>query len=263
VHPYFALHGTTTGRFSCKNPNLFNIPRESLMRRMFIPAPGRMFVQADYKGAELRVMACEAEDEYLRQLFADGRDIHNEIATYIFGPGFNKDQRVRAKAVVFGLGYGREAYSLAQEHDWPIEEAQAYLDAFFELIPDVARWREEVKQQILHGEDDLRSHFGRHRRIWLVTDDNAKDVVKEGLAFIPQANASDITLHAARVLTEEYGLDFRLYVYDSILIEANPEDVPEVKKIMAEVMPRVAKEVYSDFVPFDVDVSSGYSWGEL
>jgi DNA polymerase-1 len=263
VHPTFMLHGTTTGRLSCRNPNLFNIPRESLMRRMFIPSPGKVFVQADYKGAELRVIACEAQDEYLRALFNEGRDIHNEVATRFFGPGFTKDQRVRAKAVVFGLGYGREAYSLAQEHNWPIQEAQAYLDAFFELIPDTARWRERIKQQILHGEDDLRSHFGRHRRIWLITDDNVRDVVKEGLAFIPQANASDITLHAARVLTRDYGLDFRLYVYDSILVECDPHEQEDVKRIMAEVMPRVAAEVYSDYVPFDVDVSSGPSWGSL
>jgi DNA polymerase-1 len=263
VHPSFQIHGTTTGRLSCKNPNLFNIPRESAMRRMFIPTPGRKFVQADYKGAELRVIACEAHDEYLRDLFNEERDIHNEVATRFFGPNFTKDQRVRAKAVVFGLGYGREAYSLAQEHDWPLAEAEAYMAAFFELIPDTARWREDIKQQILHGEDDLRSHFGRHRRIWLVTDDNVKDVVKEGLAFIPQANASDITLHAARVLTEEYGLDFRLYVYDSILVECDPEDEEDVKHIMGEVMPRVAKEVYSDYVPFAVDVASGDSWGAL
>jgi uracil-DNA glycosylase family 4 len=263
VHPSFLLHGTTTGRLASRNPNLFNIPRESAMRRMFVPSPGKKFVQADYKGAELRVIACEAKDEYLRQLFIDRRDIHNEVATRFFGPGFTKDQRVRAKAVVFGLSYGREEFSLAQEYDIPVEEAKAYLDAFFELIPDTKRWREEVTQQILHGEDDLRSHFGRHRRIWLVTDDNVKDVVKEGLAFIPQANASDITLHAARVLTEEYGLDFRLYVYDSILVECDPGDVEDVSKLMAEVMPRVAKEMYSDYVPFDVDVSSGDSWGEL
>jgi DNA polymerase-1 len=261
VHPTFLLHGTTTGRLSCRNPNLQNVPRESAMKRMFIPSEGKTFVQADFKGAEIRVMACEAKDEYLRQLFADGRDIHSEVATRFFGPNFTKDQRVRAKAVVFGLSYGREEYSLAQEYHIPVSEARKYIDTFFDLIPDVTRWREGIKDQILHGEDDLTTAFGRHRHIWLVTNDNKYDVVKEGLAFIPQSTASDICLNAAMVLHEQYNLDIRLLVHDSILVET---DTPvETAKLMEEVMPEVAKECYSDFVPFPVDVAIGESWGSL
>ena len=261
VHPTFLLHGTTTGRLSCRNPNLQNVPRDSTMRRMFIPAPGKSFVQADYKGAELRVLACEARDSYLRQLFKDGRDIHSEVATRFFGPNFTKDQRVRAKAVVFGLAYGREEYSLAQEYDIPVAEAKRYLDAFFELIPDVVRWRDSIKQQILHGEDDLTTAFGRHRRIWLVTEDNRRDVVKEGLAFVPQSTASDICLSAAMELHEKHGLDIRLLVHDSILVETDQPE--EVARLMHEVMPRVAEEVYSDYVPFPADVTIGASWGDV
>lgn len=263
LHPSFLFHGTTTGRFSCRNPNLFNIPRDSSIRRMFVPAPGRKFVQADYKGAELRVIACEAKDEYLRQLFADGRDIHNEVATRFFGPGFTKDERVRAKAVVFGLPYGREAHSLAKEHNMPVQDAQKYLDQFFEMIPDTVKWYDSIVDQILHGEDDLTTHFGRHRRIMLITDDNARDVVKEGRAFIPQSTAADICLHATIELAEKHSLDFRLSVYDSVLVECDPQDVEDVSRLMSEVMERVAAEVYSDYVPFEVDVKSGDSWGEL
>jgi DNA polymerase-1 len=228
---------------------------------MYIPSPGKKFVQGDYKGAELRVLACEARDEYLRQLFADGRDIHNEVATRFFGPGFTKDQRVRAKAVVFGLAYGREEYSLAAEYRMSVQEAKKYLDTFFAMIPDVVKWRDALTDGILHGEDDLRTHFGRHRRIWLVTEQNKKDVVKEGLAFIPQSTASDICLNAAMVLHEKYHMDIRLLVHDSILIETTqPEAVAEIMKYE---MPRVAAEVYSDYVPFDVDVKIGDSWAEV
>lgn len=261
VHPTFLLHGTTTGRLSCRNPNLQNIPRESAMRRMFIPSEGRTFVQADYKGAELRVMACESRDSYLRRLFADGRDIHSEVAERFFGSNFTKDQRVRAKAVVFGLSYGREEYSLAQEFRIQVGEAKRYIDTFFELIPDVVRWRDEIRDQILHGEDDLTTAFGRHRHVWLVTNENRHEIVKESLAFIPQSTASDICLLAACELHERYNLDIRLLVHDSILVET---DHPvEVQHLMEEVMPRVAAEVYSDFVPFPVDVAIGPSWGDL
>jgi DNA polymerase-1 len=228
---------------------------------MFVPAEGRTFVQADYKGAELRVLACEARDKYLRTLFADGRDIHNEVALRFFGPGFTKDQRVRAKAVVFGLAYGREEYSLAAEYGLSLSEAKKYLDTFFEMIPQVVQWRNKIKDQILHGEDDLTTRFGRHRRIWLVTDDNIKDVVKEGIAFVPQSTASDITLHAAMELHEKYHLDIRILVHDSILVETDqPEEVAE---LMGKVLPAVAAEVYDDYVPFEADVAIGNSWGEL
>jgi len=261
VHPTFLLHGTTTGRLACRNPNLQNVPRDSAMRRMFIPGEGKTFVQADYKGAELRVLACEARDEYLRQLFADGRDIHSEVAARFFGSNFTKDQRVRAKAVVFGLSYGREEFSLAEEFQIPVPEAKKYIDTFFEMIPDVVKWREGIRQQILHGEDDLTTQFGRHRRIWLVTEENKKDVVKEGLAFIPQSTASDICLNSAMVLHEQYGLDIRLLVHDSILVETDQPE--EVSEIMSRVMPEVAREVYSDYVPFEVDIATGNSWGEV
>jgi DNA polymerase-1 len=261
VHPTFLLHGTTTGRLACRNPNLQNVPRESSIKRMFVPSPGKTFVQADYRGAELRVVACEAKDEYLRQLFTDNRDIHNEVAERFFGPRFTKDQRVRAKAVVFGLTYGREAFSLAQEYKIPVYEAQAYLDTFFSMIPQVKAWRAGIENQILHGEDDLTTVFGRHRRIWLVTESNKRDVVKEALAFVPQSTASDICLHAAMVLHETHGLDIRLLVHDSILVET--ETPEETAQLMSRVMPEVAAEVYSDYVPFEVETSIGGSWGEV
>jgi uracil-DNA glycosylase family 4 len=261
VHPTFMLHGTTTGRLACRNPNLQNQPRDPRMRRMYIPSEGKTFVQGDYKGAELRVLACEAKDEYLRQLFADGRDIHNEVAERFFGPHFTKDQRVRAKAVVFGLAYGREAASLAGEFQIPMQEAQGYLDAFFSMIPQVVEWQAGIKDAVLHGSDDLRTHFGRHRRVWLVTDANAKDVVKESYAFKPQSIASDITLNAAMVLHEKYHMDIRLLVHDSILVETTQPKA--VAAIMREEMPKVAAEVYSDYVPFEADVKVGDSWAEV
>jgi DNA polymerase-1 len=264
VHPTFLMHGTTTGRFACRNPNLYNIPRASSMRRMFVPSPGKVFVQGDYKGAELRVLACESGDEYLHTLLNDPtRDLNNEVALKWFGPGFTKDQRVRAKAVIYGVGYGREPYSIAQEFGIPLAEAQAYHDSFLGLIPKARQWQEDTRNKVLHGEDDLVTHFGRHRRILLVTDDNQKDILNECLAFVPQSTVADLTLLSAVELHEKYGLDFRLHVYDSVLVETDPGDAREVGQLMKEVMERKAKEVYSDFVPFDVDIATGNSWGEL
>ena len=218
-------------------------------------------MQADFRAIELRVVACEAHDEYLRGLFVEDRDIHSEVAARFFGPNFTKEQRVRAKTVVFGVTYGREAHAVGQAFGIPTAEAQAYIDAFFSMIPEVCSWRDGIRDQVLDGEDDLTTAFGRHRRIQLVTDENQIDIVKEALAFVPQSTASDICLNAALELHERHGLDIRLLVHDSILVETDEPE--EVSKLMSDVMPRVAAEVYSDFVPFPVEAKVGMNWSEV
>jgi len=262
VHPSFLLHGTTTGRLSCRNPNLQNVPRDSKIRRMFVPEEGNLFVQADYKTAELRVVCALAQDDILAEMLSPERDIHSEVAERFFGPGFTKDQRVRAKAVVFGLTYGRSAYDLAMEYDMSPKEAQVYLDTWFGLIPKTVAWRDSIKDSILESQDDLVSPFGRHRRFWLVTDDNSKDVVKEGLAFLPQSTASDINVAAACRL-RNMGYNVKLLVHDSTLIECREEEAQDVAKVMIEVMEQTAVDLFTDFVPFPVDVKIGKNWGEV
>lgn len=265
LHPTFLLHGTVSGRLACRNPNLQNVPRESTIRRLFVPSDGNVFVQGDYAQAELRVMATLAQDEYLRGVFNEGRDIHSEVAERFFGSGFTKEQRVRAKAVVFGLAYGREAYSLAQEFDIPVNEAQRYLDSFFEVIPDLVEWRRGVQDLVANSHEDLVSPFGRHRRFWLITNDNKKDILKESLAFLPQSTASDICLSSLMALSDSLPDEarIRLPVHDSILVECPTEMAKDVAQHMQETMERTAVEVFSDYVHFDVDMKIGNSWGEL
>jgi uracil-DNA glycosylase family 4 len=262
VHPTFLLHGTTTGRLSCRNPNLQNVIRGSRIKRMFVPAPGKYFVQADYKAIELRVMACEAKDPYLQEMLSDpSRDIHNDVASRFYGPGFTKEQRQVSKTVTYGATYGREEFSIAQQYHMPVQEAKAFLNMFWGLIPNTVHWQAELRRQILNTEDDLVTAFGRHRRMWLVTDSNKLDLVKEGYAYIPQSTASDICLSAAIELHEKYGLDVRLLVHDSILVETDKPK--EVAALMLKVMPEVAREIYSDFVPFPADVGIGTSWADV
>lgn len=262
VYPTFLLHGTTTGRQASRNPNLFNVPRESSIRRMFVPREGHVYVQADYATIELRVLATLARDEYLRGIFAEGRDIHNEFSTILYGPGFNKEQRVRTKAFVYGVSYGREALSIALEYGIPRAEAQKHMDSFLGAVPDVVRFRKEVKQQALHGDTDLITHFGRHRRYYLVTRDNMRDIEKEAYAFYPQSTAADICHHALLEL-DKRGFDLRLSVYDSIMAECPTEDAEDVAREMSEVMKQVAIDCFTDYVPFPVDCKIGTNWGDV
>ncbi len=265
VHPSFLLHGTVTGRLSSRNPNLQNIPRDSKIRRQFVATDtDHVLIQADYRQAELRVVACMARDAYLRDVLSNpARDIHSEVATRFFGTGFTKDQRVRAKAVVFGLTYGREAYSLAMEYGWSIREAQTYINEFFELIPDVVRWRQETIERVMEG-GDLVTPFGRHRRYWLITKENHKDVIKESYAFLPQSTASDINLEAANRLARLGLWDYlRIPVHDAIIFEMPKDRVTEVIPIIRHTMEEVGEEVFDGYLPFPVDITMGQSWGDL
>jgi len=262
IHSTFLEHGTTTGRLASRNPNLFNIPRESRIRKQFIPDEGNVFVQGDYRTVELRVMAVEASDPFLGDIFRQSRDIHDEFSLVFYGPNFTKDQRVRTKAFVYGVPYGREAFSISQEHGISVQEAQAKMDMLFEAMPGVVKWRQDVKDRILAEGEDLVTRFGRHRRFWLITNDNAKDVVKEGTAFIPQSTAADIQQHAFNKLRLDLGLHTRVSVYDSILVECPTADAPDVSRTMVRVMEETATELMGEEIPFPVDIKYGLSWGD-
>ncbi len=264
IHSSFLLHGTVTGRLSSRNPNLQNIPRGPTIRRQFVAStPNNVLLQADYRQAELRVVCCLARDAYLRDVFADGRDIHSEVATRFFGKGFTGEQRVRAKAVVFGLTYGREAYSLAAEFGIPVREAEEYIKTFFDLIPDTINWRESVSESVLSGKD-LVTPFGRRRRFWLITGNNRNDIIKEAYAFLPQSTASDLNCEAANRLREAgYAQALRILVHDSIALEVPQTQAEQVAGEIRSIMKEVGRDVFDSYIDFPVDISWARSWGDI
>jgi DNA polymerase-1 len=265
VHPTYLLHGTVTGRLSSRNPNLQNIPRGSTARRLFVAStPDHVLIQADYRQAELRVVCGMARDAYLRDVFSDNsRDIHGEVATRFYGPGWTKEQRVRAKAVVFGLTYGREAYSLAAEFNMSFSEAKRYITQFFELIPDTVTWIEGIERGVLEGED-LVSPYGRRRRFWLITDNNRHNVLKEARAFLPQSTASDLTLESANRLADQGMASYlRIPVHDALVLEVPKEEAQDVIQIVSRTMQQTGHELFDGYVEFPVDVRQGRSWGDL
>lgn len=265
LHGNFLLHGTSTGRLACKEPNLLNLPRkkgEGSIKRALLPDPGCIWVQGDLKTAELRVVGIEANCPYLIEVLSDPeRDIHGEVATQRYGPSWTADQRVRAKAVVFGLGYGREAESIAIEYDMPIKEAEGVIKSFFELIPEVKAWQEDIRHRVWRGED-LRTRFGRMRRFHLITRENKPNVGREALAFIPQATANDINLTAAYRLWKLDHLDIRLLVHDSILVNCRPDEAEEIAARVSLVMQQAGLE-YSDRIPFFAETTIGPNYGVL
>lgn len=268
VFTNYLLHGTTSGRLASRNPNLQNIVRSKPIRRQFVASkPGNILIQADYKQAEGRVITWLAQDEYLRSIFADpDADLFNMLGAGLYKcdpTQLNKEQRVRTKAYFYGIGYGREPYSIAHEYKIPVWEAKRDFNAFLATIPQVVAWQQSIRDRIASGQD-LVSPFGRRRRFALITPQTQADVFKEGLSYLPQSIASDICLTAlVRLRPKLRGTGFiRLTIHDALVVEAPESRLDQVSYMLRTEMVQAAAEV-TEYVPFDVDISYGRSWGDL
>ena len=280
VHPTYLIHGTTTGRLSCRNPNVQNIPRQSPIKRLFVAsAPDRSIIQSDFSQAELRTLSFLAQDEYFRDIFNDPtRDVFDELVPELF-PGSVKafmeadvwkEQRTMVKTYVYGLSYGRTEYGIARGFGIDVEVAKEHMNRFFSVIPKIIAWQEWVKRQVHEGYD-LVTPFGRHRRYSLITKENERNVMNEALAFLPQSTASDMTVQAAvnlqRWFEAEWAPEKRPkiinLIHDAIMTDCMDEDIPVVQAAMENAMVSSAASVVGDYVLFAADSSSAKTWGDL
>jgi uracil-DNA glycosylase family 4 len=267
VYTSYLLHGTTSGRLASRNPNLQNIVRDKAIRRQFVASrPGNILIQADYKQAEGRCIAWFAQDEYLRDIFASGEDLFNQLGLGLYKHKFdprNKEQRVRTKAFFYGIAFGREYYSISKEYKIPLAEAQRDYEAFLATIPATVAWQASIKRHVLDGKD-LISPFGRRRRFALITPANEKDVFNEALSYLPQSTSSDICLDAlGKIRPQLRGIGFvRLTIHDSLTVEAPESKLEYVSQLLRHEMVEAARRI-TTYVPFEVDVTHGHSWGDL
>ena len=152
VHTSYHQAVTATGRLSSSDPNLQNIPIRTeegrKIRQAFVARPGYRIVAADYSQIELRIMAHLSEDKGLLEAFAEGRDIHTATAAEVFGTSLDKvsaDQRRSAKAINFGLIYGMSAWGLSRQLHIDRNQAQTYIDRYFDRYPGVARYMDRIR----------------------------------------------------------------------------------------------------------------------
>ena len=264
IHASWLLHGTVTGRASSRDPNLHNIPRGSDIKNAFVADEGNCFIHIDYSQVEFRVMAILSGDPWLQEQFKLGRKFHDEVATELYGPDFTKDQKIRAKAINFGIPYGRSAQSIAEEHHMSTKEAGQLLNAWFDRMPKMREWIKDVHDQVFLRSGILTTPWGRKRRFFLVTDFNKKDVANESVAYLPQSTASDITLYAACHLWEplrDYNATIINWIHDALLIECPIENKDAVLKLSVDIMERLPTERFE--FPFTVDAEVGECWGQL
>jgi DNA polymerase-1 len=267
IHTTFKLHASTTGRLSSSEPNIQNIPREGRYRRMYCARPGYVLLEADYNSAELRMLAALSGDEFLTGVFLDDkRNLHDEVSIAMYGQGFTVDQRIRAKAINFGIPYGREAFSIAEEFDISTAEAQRLIDAWFERAPQAAQFIKRCRRAPLEGRT-LITVFGRKRRPGVVSAERMHGLQNEFANFHMQSPISDFTLHTgmeALPLIQKHGAHFVNLVHDSTVAEVpnDPVIVRKVAEIIKEVQETVPTKWITTPIRFKVDLKVGTHWGQ-
>ena len=270
VRTNFTLHVTATGRLSSKEPNVQNQPSANgvgNIRRAFVSRPGYILGEIDYSGAELRWLAFLSGDQTLLEIFREGRNLHTETATKMFGPHFTKLQKMIAKALNFGIAYGREAPSIADTFNISVEEAQGHIDNWFKAYPGAHRYLEWCAEQVAQG-NYLETPWGRRRRFGLVSPQSLHSLQNEAKNFPIQSSSSDTLLWCC--VQHEQDLlkwDTRIIdlIHDSALLEipADPEIIKQVASSMNKWMINVPVDLFNCPVPFKTDFEIGVNWGDL
>lgn len=263
---------TATGRLSSTDPNLQNIPvRTDLgaeIRKMFIPKPGCVLVDADYSQIELRVLAHIADDNAMQKAFRSGMDVHTVTASQVFGvpvEAVTPLQRRHAKAVNFGIVYGISEFSLADDIGVSRYEAKAYIDSYLANYPGV---RDYMKQVVADARECgfTTTMFGRKRYIPELKSSNFN--IRQGAERIAlntpiQGSAADliklamVQVHSA--LKEKFPeTKLILQVHDELIIECPKELAQQVSELVSAKMEQVAQLK----VPLLAEAKWGKSWYE-
>lgn len=278
VHPQFNQLGTATGRFSCNNPNLQQIPKQSdeaQFRSCFNPEPGNKLVTTDYATFEMRIMADLSGDSNLVEAFNSGVDVHSHTAALMFGLEYNKDfkemhpkERFAAKSINFGLMYGRGPTSLAKQIGVSSEEGKEYLEKYFRSYPGVRKFLDKLsKDGVKRGwsttpagrkrwynmpdknDPDYRKkigHIQRQAKNHPIQGTNA-DAIKYALVFIQD-----------KIRKEGWDARPVLTVHDEIVYEVKENQAEAFAKVQSDEMIRAAKlfikKVPVESAPFVGDV---------
>ena len=272
VHTSYHQAVTATGRLSSSDPNLQNIPIRTeegrRIRQAFIAADGCKIVAADYSQIELRIMAHLSQDAGLLGAFAEGLDVHSATAAEVFGVDINQvsgDQRRKAKAINFGLIYGMSAFGLGKQLGLGRNEAQEYIDLYFDRYPGVADYMARTRS-LAHEKGYVETLRGR--RLYL-PEINARNRQRQQAAERTainapmQGTAADMIKLAMLAVDEWLDEDqvparMIMQVHDELVFEANASAIEEVCARVSDLMSGVG---LLD-VPLVVDVGVGNNWDE-
>ena len=270
VHSTFKQTVAATGRLSSVDPNLQNIPvRTDLgaeIRACFVAEDGCRLVVADYSQIELRLMALLSQEPALLDAYHRGEDVHRVTAAAVAGippEEVTKRQREHAKATNFGIMYGLSAFGLSEQVDIPVEEAKAFIDAYFAKYPKVREFRERVIAQATR-DGYVTTLFGRRRAVPELRSGNFRlRSLGERLAVntVLQGTAADIIKVAMVTVSRELarrklGSRLVLQVHDELVLECPAAEVNECVPLLRDAM----CDAYEMDPALEVEVGVGADW---
>ena len=270
IHSFFHQTITATGRISSTEPNLQNIPTRiefgKQLRKVFKPAKGKVYIDADYSQIELRVLAHLSEDEHMIEAFKNGEDIHRQAASKVFGipqDEVTKEQRSSAKAVNFGIVYGISEFGLGQQLGINRNKAKEYIEQYLTEYSGVRMFMQESIKKAKETGYSM-TMFGRRREIAELKSNNymVRQFGERAAMNTPvQGTAADIMKIAMiKVFKELQKRNLKtkivLQVHDEMMLEAPIEEKEEVKKLLQECMESAA----SLKVPLIAEVSEAENW---
>lgn len=271
IHCTFMQTVTATGRLSCQDPNLQNIPIRSeegrKIRRAFMPEQeGRSYLSADYSQIELRLLAHLSQDPKMVAAFQEGRDIHRSLAAKLFDlPQEEVSQEMRhvAKTVNFGIIYGQQAYSLSQDLKCDKKKAALFIEKYFQEYKGVAHFIEEQKERV-RASGQSETLFGRKRPIPEINSKNGMiRALGERLAINTplQGSQADIIKKAMITIAKQLKKNplgkMILQIHDELIFELPDSHILEMEEQVQAAM----EGVVTLSIPLVVNIHVGKNWG--
>ena len=275
IHTKYNQTGSATGRISSSDPNVQNIPvRTELgrqVRNAFVAegAPDWTLLAADYSQIELRILADLSEDDSLLAAFRNGEDIHASTAAAVYGVGLddvNAEMRRVAKIMNFGVIYGLSPFGIRQQTGFSAEEGARFIETYFGKYPGIRGYIERTKEEV-KSRGYVETRLGRRRYIHEVRARNRNvRAAGERMAInMPiQGTAADIIKIAMidiqnRLDELDMATKMILQVHDELIFEAPGDELEQLRALVMELMPAAM----SLRVPLDVELKTGYRWGEM
>ncbi|NND18723.1 MAG: DNA polymerase I, partial [Silicimonas sp.] len=273
VHTSYSIAGANTGRLASTDPNLQNIPVRSeegrRIREAFVATEGHRLVSLDYSQIELRILAHIAEIPALKEAFRDGQDIHAATASEMFNVPLDEmtaEVRRQAKAINFGVIYGISGWGLARNLRIPRDEAQGFIDRYFERFPGIRTYMDDTVA-FAKEHDYVQTLFGRKINTPEINNKGPHaGFAKRAAINAPiQGTAADVIRRAMiRMPTAIANLPAKmlLQVHDELLFEVEDKAVDDLIGIARDVMEGAALPAVDFAVPLIVDAGQGASWAE-
>ena len=266
VRPEFKQIGSDAGRFSCNNPNLQQVPKDSTFRRLFTASEGSLLVVADYGSIEMRVLAEMSQDPALIQTFhTKGQKFFKSLAAHLFeipAESVTQVQYNDVKTLCYGLNYGQGAAGLAERRGSSTKEAEALISRFFKMFPEIKKTLDRLGRMPLK-KGFTETLLGR-KRFFSLPDTWAQEkfLERQGRNTPIQGTAGDIFKLGIRYLYEALrAYDARIVnlVHDEVVVECTEEQAKAVEGVVKDSMVRAGREFLKS-IPVEVETTISKTW---